>query len=95
MDVEEDRAGVLAKRQRAVARKSDVAADHVERNVRIRALDLVLPRAGDCADDIVRQDRGRTPDEFEDRFKEIRFRRDTFNRLRGRAHAVLREGKSI
>ena len=50
---------------------------------------------GDRADDVVRQDGGRAPDQFEDRFEEVRFRRDTFNRLRGRAHAVLREGKFI
>ena len=92
VDVEEDRAGVLAERQRAVARQSDVAADDVQRDVGIRSFDLVLARAGDRADDVVRQDGRRAPDQFEDRFEEVRFRRDAFNRLRGRAHAVLREG---
>src|SRR3954452_8912134 len=52
VDVEEDRAGVLAKRQRAVARKTDVAADDVERDVSVRSLDLVLSRAGNRANDI-------------------------------------------
>ena len=70
VDVEEDRAGVLAERQRAVARQDDVAADDVERDVGVRALLLLLARAGDGADDVVRQLRGRAADELENALEE-------------------------
>src|ERR1043165_2787405 len=70
VDVEEDGSGVLAERQRVVARQADVAADDVQRHVRVRPLGLGLARRRDGADDVVRQDGGRAANELEDRFEE-------------------------
>jgi hypothetical protein len=50
--VEEDGAGVLAERQRVVAREDDVAADDVEGDVGVRAFRFLLARAGDGGDDV-------------------------------------------
>ena len=89
VDVEEDRAGVLAKRERAFFCEADVAADHVQRDVRVRAFHFLAARRPDGANDVVRQLRRGAPDQLEDRFKECAFRRGIVNRG-GCGHRVLR-----
>jgi hypothetical protein len=96
--IEEDRARVLTERQRAVARKDDVAPDDIERHVGIRALLLLRARARDGADDVIGKLRRRATDELENAFEEGGLGVDAFIDAMQRlsSHAVLRtDGESI